>query len=260
MAVSQYQVTMFNSAQEQILHNVKIHSPSIIQIIYGEKRLFLSDGQIKSVFNSKLLLCKSSTSLSFTNIPHSRRFTSRVFSFNCLCSDEMIKLSQVRGASITDNLINLDKALQDTLNALASFNRNSLSEETQAFWLMGFYQQLAEKGVLHLLFPNTNVALKQQISCYLADAPNYEHSLEKTADNFCMSRSTLIRKLKQEGAKFKDILIEVRLNYALILIQNGCYNITILTQQCGYQSKTKFSQRFKEKFGLTLSSYIKSLK
>ncbi|MDG2680949.1 AraC family transcriptional regulator, partial [Vibrio parahaemolyticus] len=39
----QYQVTLFRAEQQQKLRNVRIHSPSIIQIIKGSKRLFWKD-------------------------------------------------------------------------------------------------------------------------------------------------------------------------------------------------------------------------
>ena len=42
-------------------------------------------------------------------------------------------------------------------------------------------------------------------------------------------------------------------------MQNGHYNVAMLAQLCGYQSEGRFSQRFKGKFGLTPSDYIKTV-
>ena len=74
-----------------------------------------------------------------------------------------------------------------------------------------------------------------------------------------MSRATLIRKLKLEGMQYREVLAEVRLSHALYLMQNGQQNVAMLAQSCGYQSEGRFSQRFKGKFGLSPSEYIKTV-
>ena len=134
-----------------------------------------------------------------------------------------------------------------------------MSETTQQFWLQGLYQQLAEKGVLHRLFSSSNVSFSQKISHYLSHSPDEKHPLEDVAERFAMSRATLIRKLKLEGMQYREVLAEVRLSHALYLMQNGQQNVTMLAQSCGYQSEGRFSQRFKGKFGLSPSEYIKTV-
>ncbi len=254
----QYQVTVFRAEQLQKLRNVRIHSPSIIQIINGSKRLFWKDSAM-DLSNVELLLCEASASLSFENLPQKGRFLSRMFSFHCLPTDAMIELSKNNGKTEATPTIKADKALQDTLNALFSFTPESLSKETQDFWIMGVYQQLAERGVLHHLFASTNTTFTQKLSRYLSHSPSEEHTLEFVAKRFAVSRATMIRKLKQEGTQYREVLAEVRLNHALHLMQNGHYNVALLAQLCGYQSESRFSQRFKGKFGLTPSDYIRTV-
>lgn len=254
----QYQVTIFRAEQLQKLRNVRIHSPSIIQIMNGSKRLFWKDSTV-DLSHVELLLCEASSSLSFENLPQKGRFLSRMFSFHCLPTDSMIELSKNNGKTETTPMIKADKALQDTLNALFSFTPQSLSKETQDFWIMGVYQQLAERGVLHHLFANTNTTFTQKLSRYLSRNPSDEHALETSAKRFAMSRATLMRKLKQESTQYREVLAEVRLNHALHLMQNGHYNVALLSQLCGYQSEGRFSQRFKGKFGLTPSDYLKTV-
>ncbi|WP_133160151.1 helix-turn-helix transcriptional regulator, partial [Vibrio cyclitrophicus] len=89
--------------------------------------------------------------------------------------------------------------------------------------------------------------------------PDEKHPLESVAERFAMSRATLIRKLKLEGMQYREVLAEVRLSHALYLMQNGQQNVAVLAQSCGYQSEGRFSQRFKGKFGLSPSEYIKTV-
>lgn len=70
----QYRVTLFRAEQLQKLRNVKIHSPSIIQIITGSKRLFWKESAL-DLSHSELLLCEASASLSFENLPQKVSFS-----------------------------------------------------------------------------------------------------------------------------------------------------------------------------------------
>ena len=254
----QYQITIFRAEQLQKLRNVRIHSPSIIQIITGSKRLFWKESAL-DISHSELLLCEASASLSFENLPQKGQFLSRMFSFHCLPTDAMLELSMRVGTGDESPRLAADNSLHETLNALYAFEKHGMSKETQTFWVMGLYQQLAERGALHHLFVSSNITFSQKLSRYLSFSPGEEHSLEEAAERFAMSRATMIRKLKQEGTQYREVLAEVRLNHALYLMQNGHYNVAMLAQLCGYQSEGRFSQRFKGKFGLTPSDYIKTV-
>lgn len=253
-----YQVTVFRAEQLQKLRNVRVHSPTLIEIISGSKRLYWKDTKV-DLSQSQLLLSQASASLNFENLPQKGQFQSRVFSFHCSPSESMLELSVIRANQHDSPTLGMDNALQNTLHALFSFNQEEMSHQTQVFWVMGFYQQLAEKGWLHRLFPNKHASLTEKLSQYLSHSPGDDHPLELMAERFAMSRATLMRKLKQEGTQYRELLAEVRLNHALRLMQSEHYSVAMLSQLCGYQSEDRFSQRFKRKFGLSPKSYMKTL-
>lgn len=255
----QYQVTVFRAGQQQPLRNVRIHSPSLIQITAGSKRLFWQD-EPSELAATQVLLCSSGMSLSFENMPHKGRFSSRMYSFFCAPPPAMLELS-LRNAAENDTSFMLphDTALRDTLNALYAFDRQALSAETQQYWVLGLYQQLAEHGALHHLFASSQDSLTQKLSRYLSQSPSHDHLLDDVARHFAMSRATMIRKLRQEGVQFREVLAEVRLNHALRLMQEGHNNVAMIASLCGYQSEGRFSQRFKDKFGISPKGYFKTL-
>ena len=256
----QYHITWFRAGQQQPLRNVRLHAPSVIQILSGSKQLYWQ-ATAMALSSSQLLLCEASTSLTFENQPHKGRFLSRMFSFHVPPSDALLALShtQAEQGDLPVPWLPVDSALEVTLNALAMFEGESMTAATQTHWVMGFYQQLAERGKLHALFPEADLPFSQQIGRYLSHSPDEEHPLEQVAAQFAMSRATLIRKLKAEGRQYREVLAEVRLNHALYLMQQGQTNVAMLAQSCGYQSEGRFSQRFKHQFGLTPSGYIKTL-
>ncbi|MDF4886774.1 AraC family transcriptional regulator, partial [Vibrio parahaemolyticus] len=153
----QYQVTLFRAEQQQKLRNVRIHSPSLIQIVKGSKHLFWKD-EVLDIHHPNIMLCEANASLNFENLPLQGRFLSRMFSFHCVPSDEMLELSMSNALGNYVPVVETDKALQATLNALFSFERESLSEATQRYWIMGLYQQLAERGLLHRLFSSSHIS------------------------------------------------------------------------------------------------------
>jgi len=259
MANRIYQVTTYRAKQLQALRNVKVHSPCIVQILSGSKRLFYKNSSM-DLSPSTLLLCSASSSLSFENLPQNGHFQSRVFSIHCLPEAHMLENSKTYGQhQIGPPVLASSKSIAITLDALNAFDSANISEATQTYWLMGLYQQLAELGALHHLFPEHTVSFSHQLAKYLADSPAEEHSLESVAANFATSRATLIRRLKQENIRYRDLLAEVRLNHALSLIQSGIIDLTMLSDMCGYKSESRFSQRFHGKFGVTPKQYIRSL-
>ncbi|MGX1925498.1 helix-turn-helix transcriptional regulator [Vibrio sp. NH-7] len=253
-----YQVTTFRAKQLQKLRNVTMHSPTLIQVLSGSKRLYWKEDAV-ALTHQRFLLCPASSSLSFENMPEKGPFLSRVFSFHHLPTESMMQLSYEHQGSSDSPLLKHNKALLASLDALTSFDLSTMSSETQILWLMPLYQQLAEKGALQLLFPSQEASLSHKLSRYLALSPGESHPLEEVADKFAMSRATLIRKLKQEGLQYRELLAEVRLNHALHLMQSTPWSTLNLAQMCGYQSEERFSQRFKNKFGITPKEYMKTV-
>ncbi|NOI57045.1 helix-turn-helix transcriptional regulator [Vibrio coralliilyticus] len=254
----QFQITEFRAQHLQALRNVTIHSPSIIQILSGNKRLFWQEESVTLTPDS-LILCSAASSWNFANLPEKGPFLSRVFSFHYLPNQEMLGLSESAAHSSNSSYCLVDKPIRDTLNTLAMINLKAMSPRTQQYWLMPLYQQLAEQGALHKIFRSSQASLTQTITQYLSIAPADEHSLEDVADHFGMSRATLIRKLKQEGSQYRQLLAQVRLSHALQLMQKHQYDGYQLAQMCGYQSEERFRQRFKERFGVTPREYQRTI-
>ncbi len=73
-----------------------------------------------------------------------------------------------------------------------------------------------------------------------------------------MSESTLRRKLSVEGTSMQEIKDQVKLGLGLQLLQTSNHSIVFIAEQCGYQSQSRFSSRFKKRFGLTPSALRKT--
>ncbi len=253
-----YKVSFYKAKQLQALRNLRIHSACIIQILSGSKRLFYKN-DVTNLSSSAYLLCSASASLSFENLPQMGYFQSRVFSFYCIPDKAMLELSRKTELSSDVPIVPRDKNIDISLEALSCYDLNKMSEASQINLVMALYQQLAEIGVLHALFPEDELSFSSKVANYLAASPEQEHSLESVAEKFATSRATMIRRLAKENLRYRDLLAEVRLSYALKLMQEGVSEVSVLAHRCGYQSESRFSQRFVGKFGVTPKEYITSI-
>ncbi len=75
--------------------------------------------------------------------------------------------------------------------------------------------------------------------------------MEEVGSRLGVSESTLRRRLQDEGKGFRTLLEEVRLIHGLTLVQESAWSIGRIADAVGYRSQSRFSERFKRRFGLT---------
>lgn len=252
------QINQIYGLHNQRLRNIVVHSPSIFWVQSGHKQLFWQDREL-TLDSSNLLLTRAQQQLTFENKPERAKFVSIQFSFNLPPPEDALTLSITVENRPYFPLYQPSKSLLKTLEIFSNLHWGELSNRTQELWLHGFYQQLAEEGKLHQLFPSHRLPFSQKLSEYLTQEPGQDYALNKVAEHFSMSRATFIRRLKKENTQFREILTQVRMNYALSLMQQGNDQAIDIALRCGYQSQERFSQRFSQKFGISPKQYLKTL-
>ncbi|MDF1820242.1 MAG: AraC family transcriptional regulator [Alcanivoracaceae bacterium] len=94
-------------------------------------------------------------------------------------------------------------------------------------------------------------ALTQQIRFYLLDHEGQYPTLEAMAEHLGMSRRTLIRHLKQEGASYQELLDDVRKELAVWYLENTALPVEQVAEVLGYQDTSNFSRTFRRWFATT---------
>ncbi|MDD9195122.1 AraC family transcriptional regulator [Aliivibrio sp. S3MY1] len=254
-----FRVQTYSGKSDQHLRNVHIYAPSIIWVKSGVKTVFQESEQF-DVDAHSWLLTSANQGLNFINKTTKDNFYSVQICFFLAPPKEMLEESQSNESTrLHTHAVTVSPLLAYGFTFLTDTNTQKLSSKTQQFHLLALYQQLAELGVLHVLFSPSFASFQNELSAYFSKNPAEPYQLETVCDDFSMSRATLIRRLQRDGTNFRTVLSNVRMSHALGLMQEKKQSQLDLALQCGYQSESRFSQRFHQQFGMTPKQYMKTV-
>lgn len=94
-------------------------------------------------------------------------------------------------------------------------------------------------------------AMSQRIRNLLLDCDGQYPTLDALAEQFAMSRRTLIRKLKNEDTSYQSLLDDVRQELAAWYLLNTTMPVDQIADALGYQDTSNFSRTFRRWFGQT---------
>ena len=95
-------------------------------------------------------------------------------------------------------------------------------------------------------------------TCLKSQLSNTGFSIAQLADEFSMSESTLLRRVKRlVGLSPMKYLQEIRLNEARQLLEQRKFNsISRVAYEIGFNDPKAFTRSFKKRFGKTPSAYL----
>lgn len=168
-----------------------------------------------------------------------------------LLNDSMKTVTTTSSLSITEDIYEAFRRVT------ASYDRRE-SDVVTNHLLEGLLIQLALAG--YCLSTSSSVgAYKDYIAAALIKSPSENPTLRHFAVQLNMSESTLTRRLKDEGTRFRLILDNVRLTLAMEYIQTTQMPVGLVAANVGYASSSKFIARFRHRFGITPGELRKSL-
>jgi len=83
----------------------------------------------------------------------------------------------------------------------------------------------------------------------LGSNPGKAWNAAEVARQLAMSPATLRRRLAAEGVSLTELLTDVRMSFALALLQSTERPITRIATESGYESASRFAIRFRKRFG-----------
>jgi AraC-like DNA-binding protein len=113
--------------------------------------------------------------------------------------------------------------------------------------------QAGEKAIIAR--PNFFDSLKTALPAYLCAG---KLPISKAAQIAGMSIRTLQRNLKAAGTSYRELLAEVQINQAKLLLQDSENSVTAVANHLGYSNISHFSRAFKKATGIPPSQYVKN--
>jgi len=237
--------SVYSSVREQRIVNVPIIKPMLICVLDGSKRLGGQD-EIDCPSGSFIILSNHS-SINLRNIPGDGEYLALIVEFehedfNCLLPRKGKTEPLIHGA--------ICGALQKTLEQFVEW----AAIVPPAMWAARRQEIL--QLIYHLGYEKvSSVVEPPSLSHKLHGMISADFSVDLSADvlasHLALSESTLRRKLAGEGTTLQAIKDRAKLGYGLHLVQSTFEPIGRVAEKCGYQSQSRFTDRFKQLFGVT---------
>jgi len=252
--------SVYSSIKEQHLLNVPVVKPLFIAVLDGDKALG-KEGEIVCHAGDFIFL-SDNPAINMRNIPKEKEYFALLIEFEL---DDFVGID-VEIADIGHEIKLTSEnfcvgAIQRELEkCLQQFVEWSLYAP-KAMWPLRkkeLLQLLCHMGHPEILAMAAPHKLGQKVHALLSKEPAADMSLSALCQKVAMSESTLRRKLTAEGTTVQSIKDQVKLGLGLHLLQTTNHAIVFIAEQCGYQSQSRFTSRFKGRFGLTPSELRKT--
>ena len=243
---------VYSSIKEQKLLNVPIMKPLLIVVLNGDKELGSVDKF--TCHSGDFIFLSDSPALSMRNIPKNEEYYALLIEFDY----QIFEGLQLNTSNKQDYCIGkitpiLEKCLlQFVESCLWAPEEVSILRKKEIIELLCY---LGHKKILSMV---GNTKIGHRIHDMFCKQNYDELTIEYICRALAMSESTLRRKLKVEGTSVQEIKDQARLGQGLNLLQTTHYSIGLIAEKCGYLSQSRFSERFKGRFGLTPSELRKT--
>lgn len=256
-------VGVFHCHQAQSLHRVPIHHPSMVLVLSGQKRVSLSQ-QDRVCQQGDVVLLPAGSEVLMENIPCPKRqeyfalcigFSPDTLERFAKGYGDRIDWSQQRPLLTSRAPDALLLAISQRLSWCFDHDNTELDQNDV---LSDLRQQellaiCAEHKLLGQLLLSKQPLWQQRVSSVVSLDLAHEWRIQMVCDRLGVSESVLRRALQKENTRFRDILEQARLVAALSLLQELSISVADVASSVGYQSQSRFTERFKQRFGLTPS-------
>ena len=261
--MSQFSVHWRFSAQSaQRLHHVPLYAPALFWIREGTKRLHNEGAPLNCPAGQCLAMPAGETQL-MENLPNaSGYYQAEVFTPPRLWTERFLthygpqlptqwQLSPDFAcvAELESQLLTL-MTLQNSADPLAA-------ARGEHCW-QGILLTLASRGLGAALFNLQPLNLSQRCRALLQLDLAHPWQAAELAARLGLSESSLRRGLRQEQSSFSTLLSELRLACAFNRVMTEATPLLAIALDCGFASASRFSQNFRQRFGMSPSALRQS--
>jgi AraC-like DNA-binding protein len=132
-------------------------------------------------------------------------------------------------------------------HAMAAMDAPDVSDAVREHRALEVLLLLAERGIV---FGRLNeLRWADRVHRLVSQRPQAAWSVDELARTFHVSSSTLQRRLSDEGSTANQCVREARMATAMALLQSTERQISEIATLCGYDSHSRFTAAFRQRFG-----------
>jgi AraC-like DNA-binding protein len=253
----------------EAIHQIVLPSPVIVAVLDGTKTVHLG-GRAEPFTRGDFLILPHSLKTDMVNEPCPERAIFRTAvveilprtlrSFQKLYPEIVRKslesdVSRDGGAADPSRFrLTVGETLGESLvHTMKGLIRGESSGPIAEHRLYELILALVEAGKGGYLFTLTGEDVLADATRLIALDPSQRWGAEELAARLGLSVSTLSRRLRNKGCSLRALLDDARMGQALRLLQDGAGSIAEVARACGYESHSRFSARFRERYSVSPS-------
>lgn len=241
---------------KQSLTRMTVNAPTVMLPLVGAKRITVAEQSYKAG-PGELLVLPTATVFDVENIPETgtARYLGIALVFD---AGTMAQFRTVHGNEISKWHLTprwMARGTDELFSAICDWvtrNRSYPADDALTRLRMcEFLLLLARLGTAGNLLFQSQPRLRDRAKHLLALEPGRDWRISEVTTRLGLGESTLRRGLRQEGTSFRELLEEVRLDRGVELVMATEIPIGQIAYGCGYQSQSRFSERFRLRFSLS---------
>ena len=243
---------VYTSIKEQKLLNVPIAKPLLVVVLNGTKELG-KDSELVCQSGDFIFL-SGSPAINMRNIPKDNEYYALLIEF------DYQDFNGLQVSAVNNHHYSIGKTTPTLEKCLHQFVESSLwaPERLWALRRREIIEVVCHSGHKEILAMVGHPRVAHRLHDMFYSQCSNPLTLDEICDRLAMSESTLRRKLNAEGTNVQEVKDQARLGLGLHLLQTTQYPISLIAEKCGYQSQSRFTDRFKGRFGLTPSELRKT--
>jgi AraC-like DNA-binding protein len=242
--------------QLQNLTRMRLSAPALMFPVVGSKRVFAAQKSY-DIRLGEFIAVPADAQFDIKNIPDLKRKqflgASLTFDADTLTLFNMIYGAEMKNRDLTPRWrVTGSDELSSMIIDWVSHNRRFSSDVTQTrhrlaeiLWL------LVNQGMAGNILFSQQQSFRARTKHLLALDPGHDWRVSDVSQKLATSESTLRRQLRAENASFRDLLEDTRLERGIDLVVSTDMPIGQIAFDCGYQSQSRFSERFRLRFSMS---------
>lgn len=249
------------AASAYTLKTLSVRADLFVAVCHGAKHLHMPGATLHAVTGQGVVLARG-TQWDVTNDPQGcREYQAIALAFP---DDLLQELNAIEDSTTipvmqSARVLTVDEELLDAMQrTLPPVSAQPMSGPLLRHRIMEVLLLLAQRGVRFA--GQHEVSWSDKVRRLVAQRPHADWDVSTLATAFHMSESTLRRRLDGSGTTLAALVKEVRLELALNMLQTTRLSIGEVAQRCGWQSHSRFSATFQERWGVPPSVVRAKLK